>query len=59
MEKGRPIGAALFRVRSACSFIHLDGFAVKVRKSLAEMFLGTFQRFKISMNSSPVMVSFS
>ena len=29
------------------------------RKSLAEMFLGTFQRFKISMNSSPVMVSFS
>ena len=30
-----------------------------VRKSLAEMFLGTFQRFKISMNSSPVMVSFS
>ena len=59
VENGRPNGAAILCAQSACAFIRLDGFAVKVRKSLAEMFLGTFQRFKISMNSSPVMVSFS
>ena len=33
VKNGRPIGAAILRVRSACSFIRLDGFAVKARKS--------------------------
>ena len=58
VENGRPVGAAILCAQSACSFIHLDGFAVKVRKFLAER-AKPFQRFRISMNSSPVMVSFS
>ena len=33
VKNGRPIGAAILRARSACSFIRLDGFAVKARKS--------------------------